>query len=203
MKTRLCPKCGNQNPEDAWSCIKCGETLAIDTITEAEQATGFQDKDEITSVICPNCLSSNPASSKYCFNCGVNLNDPSNLEEISPTDSGKNIENTSQMQIAILRKFNDSLSEFQNSQYQLMNTISELSNNIRQSQRDRHSPVNVDNFNMPFLSIVFFRIKYVLASIPAMIILVIIFSIIIAVFSGVLVSIMGGFLKSFVPQVLQ
>jgi len=34
-KVRVCEKCNEQNPIDAWSCASCGATLSVDTITEA------------------------------------------------------------------------------------------------------------------------------------------------------------------------
>lgn len=36
MKVRLCPKCGNHNLENAWSCSVCGETLSMNSLIETE-----------------------------------------------------------------------------------------------------------------------------------------------------------------------
>lgn len=35
MNIRICPKCGKHNPESAWSCVDCGETLSLKTLVDA------------------------------------------------------------------------------------------------------------------------------------------------------------------------
>ena len=34
VKVRFCPKCGEVVPFHVWNCLKCGETLGIDTVRE-------------------------------------------------------------------------------------------------------------------------------------------------------------------------
>ena len=55
MKTKKCPECGYQNPENAKFCKKCGEK--------------FVEK----SVICPKCHEKNKPGSRFCEECGYDL----------------------------------------------------------------------------------------------------------------------------------
>ncbi|WP_410768512.1 SPFH domain-containing protein [Fontibacillus sp. BL9] len=51
-KYRACPKCGQDNPEEAVDCIKCNEPLPRR---------------------CPSCSHEVPGNDKFCGNCGTNL----------------------------------------------------------------------------------------------------------------------------------
>jgi len=33
MQVRICTSCGEQNPENTWECVNCGETLSVKTLT--------------------------------------------------------------------------------------------------------------------------------------------------------------------------
>jgi len=36
MKVRVCTECGSRNPENAWYCANCRETLSVDTLIDAD-----------------------------------------------------------------------------------------------------------------------------------------------------------------------
>lgn len=38
MRIRICPKCGKHNPAQTWHCVKCGQTLSVDTLVELDDA---------------------------------------------------------------------------------------------------------------------------------------------------------------------
>ncbi|HNX92048.1 MAG TPA: hypothetical protein PKI17_00880 [Syntrophomonas sp.] len=60
----------------------------------------------------------------------------------------------------------------------------------RQSSRDELQEVIVTDIQMPFLSMVSFMIKWIIASIPAIIVLVILFAIVSTVFGGLFLGLL-------------
>lgn len=90
MKVRVCPWCGNHNPEDVWWCT-CGGTLSEDTIVDLpSEAIAAQKRAKRESSakpsesqprhggapqkrkvrFCTECGSEVDASHKFCWNCG-------------------------------------------------------------------------------------------------------------------------------------
>lgn len=80
MKARLCPKCGNHNSENAWSCSVCGETLSVDSIVEVEtkppqtqELESPTDPRESTGLYCSNCGQKLNKTAKFCSMCGTKV----------------------------------------------------------------------------------------------------------------------------------
>ncbi len=75
-KRRECPYCGEEVPENANFCIKCGNALSGDdrTTTLADIWLSIASKEselhDETGKICPNCHAFMPIGTKFCTNCG-------------------------------------------------------------------------------------------------------------------------------------
>lgn len=52
---KICPNCGESNPDDATLCQKCAETLPVG------------------EVVCPTCGTKNRSVARFCAKCGTNL----------------------------------------------------------------------------------------------------------------------------------
>ena len=48
MKVRICPSCGNENPEISWHCKICGTTLSIETVVDLNKKSSEKSKDNET-----------------------------------------------------------------------------------------------------------------------------------------------------------
>ena len=64
----ICPKCGNNNPDNAKFCMGCGEKLDC---AEKQKPTIF----------CPSCGALNFANDEYCVNCLETLKPNKRIEE--------------------------------------------------------------------------------------------------------------------------
>ena len=56
----VCHRCHNENPEDSWFCIRCGQSLSTKNIHNAEER----------QITCPICHKDNNATAEKCTFCG-------------------------------------------------------------------------------------------------------------------------------------
>jgi len=61
--TKFCPKCGENNQEDARFCFACGQTFSRFS----------QEQSQKVLAICNKCKNRIPSESKFCPECGENL----------------------------------------------------------------------------------------------------------------------------------
>ena len=92
----FCPQCGEELPENAYFCFKCGVRTskgvaagvsypwnwekevekALSTATQEMERTFNTVRDSIhksikrEQVVCPNCKTNNQPDSKFCYKCG-------------------------------------------------------------------------------------------------------------------------------------
>jgi len=124
------------------------------------------------TIECGNCGAIVPISSKRCPKCSVLL-----FEEQADQIfyAGSTSIHNDQTQKAILRK-----SEIRKDTQTNKNNTVEIIN-----------PVTIINFDMPFWSIVAFMIKVAIASIPATIVILVIYIILWLIFGGLLKTVFG------------
>jgi hypothetical protein len=131
-------------------------------------------KEADDAIECGNCSAIIPDTATKCPECGVKLyGDEAGLELRQATSKQKG----SQRKSAISRPRNLVTDDLTN----------------ENPDADEPRPVLIVDFNMPFLSIVGFMVKVAIASIPAMIILMIISGVLWAIFGGVLATLTSIF----------
>lgn len=91
---RVCKKCGEHNPVDAWSCSNCGATLSVNTIFELDEAQTEQSdqqskgknhtETEGGKMYCPNCGTQNADNNRFCSHCGAKL--PITYTQVPPPE---------------------------------------------------------------------------------------------------------------------
>jgi hypothetical protein len=71
MKVRICPQCGKQYNENAWSCADCGATLSMNTIVDITERPASKVEKKIR--LCLQCGRQNDENAWNCTDCGATL----------------------------------------------------------------------------------------------------------------------------------
>ncbi|MET3847747.1 MULTISPECIES: zinc ribbon domain-containing protein [Paenibacillus] len=74
MAVKICPKCGESNPEQAWTCVRCGSSLQNAEVAgtpDADKGAGISlGRDEN---ICPACGEQLEPGARKCKFCGTTI----------------------------------------------------------------------------------------------------------------------------------
>ncbi len=76
----LCSKCGAENTNNRWICIRCGgkldkpnSTITQQSETRATPSVSIKRGNSLSVKTCPRCKEQNSSSKRYCTNCGAKL----------------------------------------------------------------------------------------------------------------------------------
>jgi ribosomal protein L40E len=201
MNVRICLNCGKQNPEDAWSCQVCGETLPEESIVEIEVSEETSNENVDTGIFCPSCKQRNSATNIYCFECGTALRSlPEMGNSINEQPEFKEMDSQitkEQNQIILLENVHQLLVDIKDNQSKMLLRLSGISQNVQESRVDISAETFIKDVEMPFFSMVIFMVKWAIASIPAAIILILISLLFWGCFGSALLAIISGFLRDF------